>query len=131
MALAARSLLAAVLTSAASLASAAPRDDEFPQKSSLEASIIRGEIVYQNYCALCHGVQADGRGRAARIYDPRPANLRESTKPDAYKELIIRKGGKAVGRSQHMPPWGEELTDEQISDVVRYLRSVAPATAPK
>jgi mono/diheme cytochrome c family protein len=121
-----------VLSAAASLTSAAsPKGDDFPQKDTLEASILRGEIVYQNYCVLCHGVQADGRGRAARIYDPRPANLRQSMMPDAYKEAIVRKGGKAMGRSQHMPPWGEELTEEQIVDVVRYLRSIAPPGAPK
>jgi mono/diheme cytochrome c family protein len=131
MALATRSLLAAVLTSTVSLVQAAKDADDYPQKNSQEASVLRGDIVFQAYCALCHGVHADGRGRAARIYDPRPANLRESAKPDAYKDLIIRKGGKAVGRSQYMPPWGDELTDEQIGDVVRYLRSIAPPNAPR
>jgi mono/diheme cytochrome c family protein len=126
--------LLAVLTlvPAAFPVAAAPQDtDEYPQKATLEAAILRGEIVFQNYCALCHGVNADGRGRAARIYTPRPANLRESMKPDAYKELIVRKGGKALGRSPFMPPWNEELTDEQINDVVRYLRTIAPRDAPK
>ena len=28
--------------------------------------------------------------------------------------LIVQKGGKALARSEFMPPWGEELTDEQI-----------------
>ena len=105
--------------------------DEFPPKDTPEASMIRGEIVFQNYCMLCHGINADGKGRAARIYDPKPANLRMSMKNDAYKELIIRKGGKAMGRSAFMPPWGEELTDEQVTDVVHYLRTIAPANAAK
>ncbi len=35
--------------------------------------------------------------------------------------MIVRKGGKEMGRSEFMPPWGEELTDEQISDVVHYI----------
>ena len=26
-----------------------------------------------------------------------------------------------MGRSSFMPPWGQELTDEQIQDVVFYL----------
>jgi mono/diheme cytochrome c family protein len=38
--------------------------------------------------------------------------------------LIIRGGGKAMARSEYMPPWGEELTDEQIGDVIAYLQSV-------
>jgi mono/diheme cytochrome c family protein len=36
----------------------------------------------------------------------------------------VRTGGKALARSEFMPPWGEELTDEQISDVVSYLQSI-------
>jgi mono/diheme cytochrome c family protein len=35
--------------------------------------------------------------------------------------MIVRNGGKAMGRSEFMPPWGEELTDEQINDVVHYI----------
>ena len=103
----------------------APIEGEFPDKNSPEASIYRGNIVFNNYCVLCHGVKADGKGRAARLYNPKPANLVLSDKNDQYKELIIRQGGKALGRSQFMPPWGEELTDEQINDVVHFLGSIA------
>ena len=104
---------------------APPIEGEFPDKNSPEASIYRGNIVFNNYCVLCHGIKADGKGRAARLYNPRPANLVLSDKNDQYKELIIRQGGKALGRSQFMPPWGEELTDEQISDVIHFLGSIA------
>ena len=52
------------------------------------------------------------------------ANLRMSDKNDAYMGLIIRMGGEAMGRSQFMPPWGAELTDEQMKDLVAYLRSI-------
>jgi cytochrome c oxidase cbb3-type subunit 3 len=65
------------------------------------------------------------------MHNPRPANLRASMYPDAYKKLIIKLGGEAVGRSGAMPPWGDELTEEQINDVVNYLRSIAPANAEK
>ena len=51
-----------------------------------------------------------------------------SERNDAYKELIVRRGGKALGRSEFMPPWGNELTDEQISDVIAFLRSIRSPT---
>jgi mono/diheme cytochrome c family protein len=102
----------------------AAAQDEYPQKDSVEASVYRGHIVFMNYCQLCHGPQADGKGRAAKLYDPKPANLVMSDKNDAYWEMIVRRGGEASGRSKFMPPWGEELTDEQIKDVVAYLRSI-------
>ena len=92
---------------------------------------VRGSIVYKTYCTLCHGVKADGTGRAASNYTPRPANLTASLVSDAYKEAIIRKGGAAMGRSEFMPPWGLELSDEQIKDVVFYLGVINVNNLPK
>ena len=93
-------------------------------KDSVDAATFRGGLVYANYCVTCHGINADGNGRAARLYNPKPANLRSSDKNDAYLNLIVRKGGAALGRSEFMPTWEAELTNEQISDLVAYLRSI-------
>ncbi len=93
-------------------------------KDSVDAATFRGGLVYANYCVTCHGINADGNGRAARLYNPKPANLRASDKNDAYFGLIIRKGGATLGRSEFMPTWEAELTSEQISDLVAYLRSI-------
>ncbi len=87
----------------------------------------RGLLVFQTYCMTCHGSYADGKGKSAKNLKPPPANLRTSVKTDQYKEEIIRKGGAAVGRSPFMPPWGQELSDQQIADVVYYLRSITGA----
>ena len=93
-------------------------------RSGADAAIFRGGVVFANYCVTCHGINADGNGRAARLHNPRPANLRMSDKNDAYIKLIVTRGGEALGRSPGMPPWGEELTDEQINDVAAFVRSV-------
>ena len=93
-------------------------------RDSNDAAVFRGGLVYANYCVTCHGINADGNGRAARLHTPRPANLRASDKNDAYIGLIVRRGGEALGRAPGMPPWGEELTDEQIKDVTAFVRSV-------
>ncbi|HEX7636078.1 MAG TPA: cytochrome c [Noviherbaspirillum sp.] len=104
---------------------------DYPKKDSPEASAYRGSIVFHHYCELCHGVKADGNGRAAKLYNPRPANLVLSDKNDAYKNLIIRRGGKMLGRSEFMPAWERELTDEQIADVIAFLRSIRAPGASK
>lgn len=101
----------------------------FAQKSPLhkdshEASILRGSVVFNRYCVTCHGPFGEGNGRAARLHNPPPANLRTSDKNDAYIELIVRKGGEAIGRSPAMPPWQDELTDEQVRDLVVFVRSI-------
>lgn len=122
-------LFATVLAGCSTLALAAGpavanKAGVFPHVDTIEASVFRGDIVFKNYCILCHGVKADGTGRAAKLYTPKPANLVLSDKNDAYKELIIRQGGAAIGRSEFMPPWDKELTKEQIGDVVAYLHSI-------
>lgn len=93
-------------------------------RDSVEASVVRGSIVFRTYCVLCHGASGEGNGRAAAQYVPRPANLTVSVLADQDKERIIRGGGASVGRSPFMPPWGHELTDEQIEDLIAYLRAI-------
>jgi cytochrome c oxidase cbb3-type subunit 3 len=90
----------------------------------------RGEVVFKTNCILCHGVKGDGKGRASVLFDPPPADLTHSDKNDEYKRMIITMGGKAMGRSEVMPVWGEQLKANEIDDVVAYLRTilvVAPA----
>lgn len=125
---AARAVLAALAlaTTGALAAEPAPQGALLP-KDSNDAAVFRGGLVFANYCVTCHGINADGNGRAARLYTPRPANLRTSDKNDAYFGLIIRKGGGAIGRSEFMPTWEAELTEEQIRDLVAYLRSINTA----
>ena len=84
----------------------------------------RGEAVFKTNCILCHGVNADGKGRASVLYDPPPADLTRSDKNDEYKKMIITLGGAAMGRSEVMPIWGEQLSEQEIDDVVAYLRTV-------
>jgi len=91
---------------------------------NLPVSAGNGATVYQRYCVTCHGVNGDGTGKAAKLYKPPPADLTRSSKTDDYKALIIRVGGEPMGRSPGMPPWGQELSDSQILDVVAYLRKV-------
>jgi len=125
-----RNIGAAILL-ACLYSSAIGAEDATPTKNTFEASVIRGEIVFSSYCVLCHGITGEGDGRAAKLHNPRPANLRKSMKNDQYKEMLIRKGGQGWGRAPEMPSWEEELTEEQIHDVVNFLRTIAPTDAEK
>lgn len=93
-------------------------------KDTLEASQIRGKVVFQNYCILCHGKEGKGDGRAAKLHTPPPYNLTQSVMPREYISQIVRKGGEAMQRGKGMPPWGEQLTDEQINDVLNFLFTI-------
>lgn len=93
-------------------------------KDTQEASVIRGRLVFQNYCVLCHGPEGKGNGRAAKLHTPPPFNLTLSAAPRDYISQVVRKGGEAMGRGKGMPPWGDQLTDEQINDTLNYLFSI-------
>ncbi len=97
----------------------------------LDNAVRRGEVVFKTNCVLCHGVKGDGKGRASVLYNPPPANLTLSDKNDMYKEMIITNGGAAMGRSAVMPVWGEQLSPQEIKDVVAYLRTILVAPTPE
>ena len=84
-------------------------------------SVDRGETVFKANCILCHGVKGNGKGRASVLFDPPPADLTHSDKNDDYKRMIITLGGAAMGRSSVMPIWGEQLSEVEISDVIKYI----------
>jgi len=90
----------------------------------LRDPIRRGEVIYKTNCVQCQGVNGDGRGRAAKLYDPPPADLTISDRTDQYKEKIIRLGGERLRRSSVMPPWEERLSDSEITDLIAYLRTI-------
>ncbi|EQA55049.1 cytochrome c [Leptospira kmetyi] len=92
---------------------------------SKEKSAVRGSIVFRTYCVLCHGESGDGKGRLAVGKVPPPANLTITKLTDVQKEEIIRNGGAGVGRSPFMPPWKEELSEEQIRDLISYINLIS------
>jgi cytochrome c oxidase cbb3-type subunit III len=85
-----------------------------------------GQRLFLKRCATCHG--ADGRGgwRAA-LFFIRPGNLadgaRMRSESDRYLFDIIKHGGAPIGRPG-MPGF-EDLTDDDVAALVRYVRSLA------
>lgn len=86
-------------------------------------SLIRGAIVYKAYCVVCHGEMGDGLARATKLYSANQLRIKNDLSVDELQK-IIRLGGAAVGRSPYMPPWQDELSEEQTSDIVAYLAVV-------
>jgi mono/diheme cytochrome c family protein len=82
-----------------------------------------GGATYAAQCAICHGVDADGRGQRREGMNPPPANLRvppwSETATAGRTFLAIRNG---VPRTA-MPPW-PTLSDQQIWQLVAYITSL-------
>ncbi len=98
--------------------------DESASKSSDPASDTRGQTVYGKFCSKCHGMDGTGNGKDAYKYKPAPTNFRIAGAARPYMVDMTKKGGKAVSRSEDMPEWGTDLTEEQIQDVVNYVMSL-------
>ncbi|MBI5410108.1 MAG: cytochrome c [Nitrospirae bacterium] len=87
-----------------------------------------GENLYIHYCSPCHGVKGDGNGFNAKNLDPRPAVhtdanfMSRRTDKDLYDALAT--GGKGIGKSTLMPPWGDTFDKAQIKSLVKYLREL-------
>ena len=95
--------------------------------SSALLSAQPGEQTYKTLCAACHGPDGKGVGVGANQFPP----LRKSdwVKGDARRMIQVVLGGlqghiTVNGRDYNivMPPHGSSMTDQQIADVVSYVR---------
>jgi cytochrome c oxidase cbb3-type subunit 3 len=85
--------------------------------------------LYDTYCVQCHGLNRDGNGINSAAMAVKPRDHTDSKAmgdtPDDLLFKAIRDGGLSVNKSVLMPTWTGVLTDEQIHDLVRYLRYVS------
>ncbi|PYO56295.1 MAG: hypothetical protein DMD83_15140 [Candidatus Rokuibacteriota bacterium] len=90
-----------------------------------------GKELFLRYCSGCHG--EDGRGEA-KTFRPNVANLSVKGLMDQmtddylfndYLFSAIKNGGAAVGKNAAMPSWKSQLNDEEIWDVVSFVRTLA------
>lgn len=82
--------------------------------------------LYLTHCASCHGANGEGSWRAT-LFLMRPGNLADARVMDAlsdeYLETLIKNGGAALGKPG-MPAFGYHLSDDEIRDLIRYLRTL-------
>ena len=87
----------------------------------------KGKESFNTICASCHGPDGKGDGPAAAALDPKPRNLGDaayvSTLTDEHIFKVIKEGGAASGLSAGMPAWGSVLSDDQIWNVIAYIRT--------
>jgi mono/diheme cytochrome c family protein len=87
----------------------------------------RAARLYYGFCVTCHGV--DGRGSwHAALFLLHPGDLADAERmrqhPDGYLFDIIKHGGANFGRPG-MPAFGYQMNDQDIKDLVAYVRGLA------
>lgn len=74
-----------------------------------------GEKLYRRVCAGCHMPDAKGVSTGAGFYPALAGN--KNLASSGYPVYIVLKGKNG------MPPVGTMMTDQQVADVVNYVRS--------
>jgi mono/diheme cytochrome c family protein len=97
-----------------------------PQAANADSDPKRGNELFQQYCAGCHG--PEGRGSRKSGFMPRPRNLTmkgyTDQLPDEYLFTVISKGGIAVNKSEYMPSFESTLAKEDIENVIAFIRTL-------
>ena len=85
-------------------------------------------VLFQELCSVCHGVGGKGDGPSARGFEPKPADFTNckvmAKDSDEVLLKIIKGGGQSVGRSTVMPAWGDSLSEQQIGELVKFIRGL-------
>jgi len=92
----------------------------------------QGAHWFSFFCVHCHGWSGKGDGPTAAMLDPRPRNQTNGKYMNHVSNLeifaVIKGGGPARNLSEAMPAWGNVLQDQDIWNVVAFMRSIAKPT---
>jgi len=88
------------------------------------ASKAENSLVFETNCTACHG--ADGSARTPQGRKLKAKDLRISKLADAEIDRQIRDGSKNKSGTTVMPAFGRELTDAQIQEAIRTVKSFRP-----
>ena len=93
----------------------------------------RGERIYAARCMLCHGEEGDGMGAAAERLNPPPRDFtmaQYKIRTTTFEEIVP--ADEDLQRMIHdgmpgsaMPGWGDVLSEQEIQDLIVYLKTLA------
>lgn len=87
-----------------------------------------GQALYAERCVLCHGRQGQGWDWSQKVDKP-PVPVPDLAqavpgRDDQFLFAIVRDGGEAVGKTRFMPAFGFQLSDQEVWDLVAYIRAL-------
>jgi mono/diheme cytochrome c family protein len=83
-------------------------------------SLQRGNQVFMQNCAPCHGATGDGKGTAAAALIPEPANFTLKQPDFDYILQVFRDGIPGTG----MPAWQNQISEPDRKAVANFVRSL-------
>jgi cbb3-type cytochrome c oxidase subunit III len=87
-------------------------------------SLAAGKQTFNRYCANCHGLNAEG-SPGNDLTPPAPDLTGKEWKHGSSEGEIFTSIKVGVPPEFNMAAWGDQLKDEEIWNVVNYVRSLA------
>jgi mono/diheme cytochrome c family protein len=100
-------------------------NDCAPQ-GDLRGNAENGQKLHMEHCAACHGLTGAADVVVMHMDETPPDQSDPAymeNLPDGYLYLAICKGGEGIGKSYVMSPWGDLLTDQEIRDLIGWIRT--------
>ena len=86
--------------------------------------------LFEDRCAVCHGLSGKGDGDGSAALDPKPRDFTstewQAEVTDDHLKKIIVYGGLAVGKAATMPPNPDlDAKPEVVAELVKLIRGLA------
>ncbi len=94
-----------------------------------DESIARGADLYKINCISCHGETGAGDGAAGAVLNPLPAPISHTAQMLADDLVFYRVSEGGIPFQTAMPAWKDVMTEEQIWDVIAYVRALGQGNA--
>jgi len=97
-----------------------------PPQEDLRGDAGNGKVLHLEHCVACHGL--NGQADVVVMHmDETPPDQSDpaymDNLPDGYLYLAICRGGEGIGKSYVMSPWGDFFTDQEIRDLIAWIRT--------
>ncbi|MFC5440409.1 FTR1 family protein [Rhodanobacter ginsenosidimutans] len=116
---------AQVATQAHALADALLQAYPVPTAPEHVPDLVRGEALYQNQCAACHGVTGHGDGPAGMQLSPRPVNFTDQTRADQRSALSLYEVISQGVEGTPMVSYEQQLSSDDRWALAYYVGSLA------
>lgn len=83
--------------------------------TTAQAGLSEGLVLYQSFCAVCHGAEGEGQAMGKSLVDDGAKSLEPM---DLL--AVIREGRAGTG----MAAWGDSFSEEEILDTANYIRAM-------
>jgi mono/diheme cytochrome c family protein len=90
-------------------------------------SIARGKGIFDHDCVVCHGPGGHGDGVAAASLPARPKDLTKLAPPPIFPDGVI--AYRIINGKNLMPAWRGMLSENDVWDLINFIRSLASPSA--